>query len=445
VEVWFQNTNVIKQGIVYDASFLERIVTAALSCWFYLYKALLPWRVCFVYPRWQLDAGQFVSWLPLTGMIIAAAICWRNRAGWGRPVLAGSAYFVLLIAPALGFAHFYYLRYSLIADHYQYFAIIGLIALAAGGWSQLKQGRIAAAAVVVAALSVISWQQCAAYTDATTLWHDTLKKNPDAWLAHNNLGNILSLEGQWDKALIHHCHVVRLQPNDPIGHNNLGQALAKTHQIPEAIQSYQRALALKPDYATAMNNLGAMYGLINQNDQAELWFRRAIEANPKSADAYDNLGVAMRLKENYVEAERFHRKAIEYDPGKVMARHNLALVLMQLNRAAEAEMQWRQALRVEPNAVLILISLSRLLSARPGDSSQRAAEAVLWASRAVTLTGGRNPRIVSVLGEAYAVVGDWAQAIEATEHALKILPPKDTRFAKTLRDRLTTYRSRASP
>ena len=85
------------------------------------------------------------------------------------------------------------MRYSFVADHFQYLAGVGLITLCAAGLARMP--RIIPATLVVL-LGALTWQQAGIYRNLETLWRDTLAKNPDCWLAHNNLGVALADKGR---------------------------------------------------------------------------------------------------------------------------------------------------------------------------------------------------------------------------------------------------------
>src|SRR4029434_2697797 len=87
----------------------------------------------FIYPRWNIAPTHLLSyvWL-LAGVIVCVAIYFLRRYV-GRSVEVGTAFFVATLSPVLGFIMLYTFRYTFVADHYQYLACIGPIALASAG------------------------------------------------------------------------------------------------------------------------------------------------------------------------------------------------------------------------------------------------------------------------------------------------------------------------
>ena len=75
----------------------------------------------------------------IPGVLYAVAFVWAwvRRSTWGRHVIFGLGFFVINLAPILGLMKIAYLRLTLVADHFQYTAMISVIALTVAGLAQL--------------------------------------------------------------------------------------------------------------------------------------------------------------------------------------------------------------------------------------------------------------------------------------------------------------------
>ena len=127
------------------------------------------------------------------------------RKGWGRPLFFAWGFFCVALVPVMGFADTGFMKYSLVADHYQHIAIIGVIALAAAGygvWRRCGRKEVIGAASLMAVMAVgtlafLTLRQSRLYGDPILLYRATLEKNPDCWIVHNNLGNVLLQAGRY--------------------------------------------------------------------------------------------------------------------------------------------------------------------------------------------------------------------------------------------------------
>src|SRR5208282_2597442 len=97
-------------------------------------------NLAFVYPRWNIDAGQVWQWVfPLAVALVVVAL-WVGQRRMGRGPIVAGAFFIVTLGPALGFVNVYPMRYSFVADHFQYMASIGLIvAMVAAGASVIRE------------------------------------------------------------------------------------------------------------------------------------------------------------------------------------------------------------------------------------------------------------------------------------------------------------------
>ena len=351
ITIWFQYHRAIGGEVVHSANLWARLAGAGWAIWFYLGKALFPWPLSFVYPRWEIDAHSLLAYLPTVAVALSAGVLWHYRRTWGRAALFGLGYFVVMLAPVLGFVNIYFQKYSLVADHWQYYSIIGVIALVVGVASRLpREGFRVAAVSAAGVLSVLTWRQAGLYEDQTKLWLDTLAKNPSCWLAHNNLGLVLAArpDGQ-QEAMAHYRESLRLKPDQVEGYINLGSALMGLGRLDEAKAQFEAARHANPANGMAYYNLGLVLEEQGKPAEAQAAYRRAIEVWPQYAEPHNNLGAAFQMQGNLPAAQAEFAEAIRLQPGLFHARNNLALVLLARGQTAEALAQLHEALRLEPD------------------------------------------------------------------------------------------------
>ena len=186
---------------------------------------------------------------------------WLARERLGRGPVTALLFFVGTLFPMLGFLNAYGMRYSFVWDHWVYLSSLGIIALVAAlvarATEVLRKPAVAYgfAAIVLPVFAVLTWRQAGTFTDMETLWHKTLAKNPDCWMAHSSLGFLLYNQGRIEEAMVQFRKAVQLVPNNCEELNNLGIALAAKGHFDEAIENYRKALQINPNYREALNNL----------------------------------------------------------------------------------------------------------------------------------------------------------------------------------------------
>jgi tetratricopeptide (TPR) repeat protein len=272
---------------------LEKLMIASRAVWFYAGKIFFPVNLAFSYPRWEINPADPSQYTWLLACLLTAAGIWVWRKKLGKGVICALIFFVAALFPMLGFFPLYTFVYTWVADHYQYMASIGLIALAAAAVARLlsrtgKYANIIApliAAIILTACFVLTWRQCRIYTNLETLWNDTLKKNPDSWLAHNNLGAILSEQGKTDELIYHQICALDIAKCNPAVH-------------PYVIASMNRNLAL------AFRSQGKI-------ERAISYSRNAVDIFPNDLENYYTLAELLESQGRFEEAAATAQKAFQ--------------------------------------------------------------------------------------------------------------------------------------
>ncbi len=409
---------------VRTVGFLFRLAAAGWVPWFYLYKALLPVNLMVIYPRWEIEASRWVSYVPGMVLIGSLALFWWKRQTWGRPWLFGLGYFVVTLFPVLGFFDQSFYRLSLVADHWQYYSIIGAIGLAVAGgeWICRRMGepgryaRAVACAAVLMILGGATWRRSGVYAGEETLWRDNVAKNPGAGLAHNNLGIALMRSGRLQDAIAEYEQALRIKPDFARAHYTLGIALVEAGKVVDAIEHYRQALRINPDYANAHESLGVALVQLGRLPEAIGQYQQALQIDPENAEAHYNLGNALQQLGNIPEAISHYQEAVRINPNFAEAHNNLGNFLLQEGRVRDAIAEYEQALRIKPDSAAAESDLGLGL-ARLGKFQ----DAIAHYQRALRIDSNRAEAHYN-WGLALVQLGRVPEAIAQYEQALRINP-----------------------
>ena len=310
---WLERTLIGAEGAAYDLGFLQRLLLAGRVIPFYLGKLIWPAGLTFIYPRWTIDPATVSTWLPLAGVIALTAGLWLIRRRTRAP-LAAWLFFVGSLFPVLGFFNVFPFQYSFVADHFQYLASLGLIALAAGALplrtAHMRRAGVALGTVVIATLGFLTWRQAPMYRDSTTLFRTTIDRNPACWMAYNNLGRqFVGDPARLPEAIALFEKSLALHPGNADALSNLGLALSQTGRAGEAIAPLELALRLKPKLYQAHNNYGIALAGAGRLEEAAVAFSHAAQVNPHLPQIHDNWAKVCRALGQTAEADAHFAEA----------------------------------------------------------------------------------------------------------------------------------------
>ncbi|HXC36831.1 MAG TPA: tetratricopeptide repeat protein [Candidatus Acidoferrales bacterium] len=461
--------NLGAHGKDFQISFIDRVLIAGRSYWFYLGKLFWPHPIIFIYPHWKIAPSPPLAWLSVLVFIPVLAILWLKRNTWGGHVFVALAYFGGMLFVMLGFFNLYFFLYSFVADHFQYEACMGPIALFAaalttalcrsrGNESLIKSGSpqtsaspvksetpdvvsygyIVICACILAILGTLTWRQSHMYTDVETLWHTTAERNPESFLAHTDLADILTGKGQMDAAIQQYRMSLAVR-KDPETCHNLGNALLQTGRPDEAAMYFKKSLEIDPNYAVGYSDLGNMYLQKGQLDLAIQYMQKALQIEPLPITCY-NLGNAYAEERRLDLAIDYWEKAIQLQPDYPMPHGNLGNAFMLEGQTAKAIQQWKLALQYMPDLTSAQMNLAWVLATSPDASLRDGQTAVALAERATQLTQGRDPAALRSLAAAFAENGQYPDAVATAQQALQ-MSRGNPGLATTIQEQLKLYQN----
>ncbi len=298
VTFWFQQHHAFQGEEVAIGGWLSRVALVGTATAFYLFNCVWPVGLLPIYAKWTVDPPSVLEFVIWPGLLAVVFVAWMRRTSWGRHVLLGLGFFLINLVPFVGLTTPYFMTFSWVVDHVLYLPLIGLAGLAAVGVGAafdsarpfIRCGATVGVVGYCVFLAAVAHGYAGQFVNQATLWTYMLKYNPDAWPAHNNLGNYLCDHGRVEEGIEHYEQAIRLNPRNAQLYESLGNGYVLLERYPEAIAQYQRAISIVPGYVDAHFNLGRAFALSKRYPEAIEQYELVVEMDPGNSLAHLNLG-----------------------------------------------------------------------------------------------------------------------------------------------------------
>lgn len=317
----------------------------------------------------------------------------------------------------------------------------------------------AVTAVAVLLLGVLTWRQASVYESQVTLFTHVIEHNPQARLAHANLGAGYLEAERYEEAIEVSKVALERHPEEIGLHSNIGLGYLELGDFELAEKYIRSALELEPDNAETHFKLGNVLRGAKRHDEAVEQYRAALELNNELSAAHAGLGVSLYHLERYSEAlealttalglapeihqaaeahrysglsaralgnleaaVRHHAKALEFDPDNSSIALEMSTMLLVLGRDEEAAAYRARAgvSDVADDDTERLFGLAERL--RSNDQHDRA----ILSYEAVLERDPEHARAQAGFGESLYRVGRDDEAIATMSRALDLGVDADT-------------------
>jgi predicted Zn-dependent protease len=210
-------------------------------------------------------------------------------------------------------------------------------------------------------------------------------------------------------------------PKDKIEEQNLlhrAMMASEDDRAGEARESLERVLQLDPKSLTALRQLGELELHGGEYAKAAQHLKQAVDIRPDDATAQFYAGQALEENHDLNGARNALEFSLKLMPGQFAARLLLGQVYLGLNNPKAAEDQFEAALLLQPDNVAAQVGAAKAqINASEFDGA-------VQQLKALTKSQPRNAEAFDLLAQAYAGLGQSAEAQQARAHAQSLRKTK---------------------
>jgi tetratricopeptide (TPR) repeat protein len=353
-----ETDHLMAKGPEWDFSIVERFLIAGRVLWFYAGKLLWPYPLIFNYPRWHIDASAWWQYLFPVGAIVVIAVLWRYKGKTGRGPLVACLFFIGSHFPVLGFMNVYWMRFSFVADHFQYIASFSLIVifcfiirlLTQKFCKSFKYAETTIFVVILLALSALTWQQGKIYNSRLALFNDTIGKNPASWLSYSNRAVDYTQSGRDDLAMADLDKALELNPNEADALQTRGVINLKRKHFAEAFADFDRSIAIRPWRIDYWKNRCLANRVTGKFDAALADAGRIIAMDPGDVENHLLRASIYALRDESASALRDLESAMKITPDDFRIYANRGLLYYRKNLLSQSIADYDMAIRLNPDS-----------------------------------------------------------------------------------------------
>ena len=252
------------------------------------------------------------------------------------------------------------------------------------------------------------------YEDARKCAEQAAKLFPNFFLAHEVLGDLFYIAGQYDMAVRKYELVKNLEP----GRHGIKERLQKSREDRDK-KTTKSALDKKREQRkqfALMMDKAAEHGQKGETDKAEDIYRNILAKDPDHVEAARLLAKIAAEHKAFRDAEVFLQRAVKNAPDYARAWFELANVLREQEKFTEAVDAAEEVLRLMPDAAETHVLLGNALG-----QADRNEDSIDSYRKALELAPG-HPGALSGLGHRLKTIGKQDEAIDAYRACLEANP-----------------------
>jgi len=191
----------------------------------------------------------------------------------------------------------------MVAERYLYFTVglfttlLAMLILKLDKRFKIKNLAVIITFILLVAYSGRSFARTLDWRTRKSLWLSAEKKGPFSARAHNNLGDVYGVEGNWEKSIWHFRRAIEINPYYSEAFHNLGNTLMQLGQYEKATILLLRSLEINPALHQSMHKLGLIEYQLGNSETAMGYFVKTLEIKPDYLPAIQSIQALQTLQQ----------------------------------------------------------------------------------------------------------------------------------------------------